>query len=89
MHVRSFLTDRPDCLQRLGSLGYLLVGLAAATPCVALPLLLQLPRSESQKPLLQVPQSRYAYVSLPPTNHLPSCLESHVLAYLNKCAFCL
>lgn len=37
----------------LGQLGYLLVGLAAATPCVVLPLLLQQPPSELQRPLIQ------------------------------------
>lgn len=38
---------------RLGQVGYVLVGLAAALPCVVLPLLMQQPPSETQRPLLQ------------------------------------
>lgn len=37
----------------LGQLGYLLVGISAAAPCVVLPLLLQQPPSELRRPLLQ------------------------------------
>lgn len=71
-HMRTSLCP----LQHLGQLGYLLVGVAAAAPCVMLPLVLPQPLQEARRPLMQVrrPPPR---PSAPSSTHLRSFRNVH------------